>query len=97
LTGTLRIDFQEGFSGEQLEIRAGQHVLARLQPRTRLQTGWADRVEIAADPGDALVIALPDSGLETRFAAPAAGTYILVNRDEHALRINHTEDEPGYL
>ena len=91
------IDFQEGFFGEQLEIRSAGHVLARLQPRTRLQTGWAHRAEITADPGAELVIALPDAGLEAHFAAPADGTYILVNRDEHALRINQTEDEPGYL
>lgn len=99
LTEKLFIDFQEGFFGEQLEIRSGHHVLARLNPRTRLQTGWAHRAEIDADPGDELVIALPDAGLEARFAAPAAngGHYILVNRDEHALRINQTEDEPGYL
>ena len=96
---TLFIDFQEGFSGEQLEIRSGTQVLARLNPRTRMQTGWAHRAEITADPGDALVIALPNAGLEAHFAAPAAdgGHYILVNRDEHALRITNTEDEPGYL
>lgn len=99
LTGKLFIDFQEGFSGEQLEIRSGRHVLARLNPRTRLQTGWAWRAEIEADPGDELVIALPAAGMEARFVAPAAdaGPYILVNRDERALRITNTEDEPGYL
>ncbi|WP_156254482.1 hypothetical protein [Sandarakinorhabdus oryzae] len=93
----MTIDFQEGFTGDDLEIRAGHHVVARLNPRTRLQTGWAGRSEIAADPGDTLVIALPDTGLETRFAVPADARYILVNRDEHGLRITNTEDEPGYL
>lgn len=97
LTGTLFIDFQEGFIGEPLEIRADNQVCARLAPRTRLQTGWAHRAEIQADPGADLVIALPDAGLEQHFAAPADGHYILVNRDEHGLHIKSTEDEPGYL
>lgn len=95
----LKFHFQEGFVGEYLEIRRQQGVAASLSPRTRTQIGLAATAEIDAEPGETLAIVVPQAGLAATVIAPAPGgaQQILVNRDEHGLRITTTEDEPGYL
>ena len=93
------IHFQEGFTGEDLELWRGEERVGHWPLQTRLQIGLARIEPLDVEPGDSLRISLPDRGLQARFAAPtSAGAHVfLVNFDGQELRVTAAEDEPGYL
>jgi len=96
---TVSIHFQEGFSGETVELWRGEERVGRWLLQTRMQIGLAHIETITVEPGERLRVTLPGTGALTSFVAPDAnGAHvILVNHDGHELRVKTTEDEPGYL
>lgn len=95
----LTIHFQEGFSGQTVELWRGKKRLGAWPMTTRLQTGVAHIETIEVEPGERLRLKMPDDGVEASFAAPGqdGAHVILVNHDGQELRVKTAEDEPGYL
>lgn len=69
--GSLRIALEEGFEGGAVVVEVnGQPVLERDDVRTRMQVGFAERLEVPVDEGDAaIVVRLPQRGATGRLTA----------------------------
>jgi hypothetical protein len=82
---TLRIALEEGFEGEAVVVDVnGSTVLERDDVRTRMQVGFAERLEVPVEEGDAVVEVrlhgaaagrgrLPDLGAALRLRLTAGG------------------------
>ena len=98
--GTLRIALEEGFQGETVVVDVnGATVLERDDVRTRMQVGFAERLEVPVDEGDAAVeVRLPQRRAAGRLTAHVVDRLhvgVSVRDGEVAFR---TSEEPfGYV
>jgi hypothetical protein len=97
---TLRIDLQDGFAGEKVEIWVDEELRhtepqARSDPSVRL----AASVPLAAPEGPVDVrIVLPDSGLEETVETIVAGeTYVVARLEGGRLAAEQLAEAPYYL
>ncbi|MBY3249868.1 hypothetical protein [Rhizobium laguerreae] len=97
----MAIDFelhlQEGFDGETVVIEVDGVEIARVEARTRMQTGLAHIEKLRLKPGQTVVVRLPDLSLSAEHRVVAGRPFIQVTLKNGALRIDATETTPGYL
>ena len=97
---TLRIALEEGFEGEAVVVDVnGSTVLERDDVRTRMQVGFAERLEVPVEEGDAVVeVRLPQrraAGRLTCHVADRLHVGVSLRRGEVVFR---TSEQPfGYV
>lgn len=97
---TLRVDFQEGFTGQEAVVRVDGRERFRAHVKTRLQTGLAALVNLSDLAGPVSVdVELPSTGTVHRVDIPLnEDTYLCVTREpDGALTHALVFDPPGYL
>lgn len=93
---TLRVDLQEGFDGEPVVIKVDGEELYRSTPATRMQTGFADRVEVDVDHSVELEIELPEHDLRASIHIdPQESPFVGVSLADGQIRTSF--EELGYL
>jgi hypothetical protein len=96
---TLRVDLQEGFAGDTVQVRLnGKELLREAGVRTRLQTGLARLIETEAQGKANLEIALEERKLRATIPLDvSSATYVGVSVTGDGL-IHQLSGEPfGYL
>lgn len=94
--GGLRIDLQEGFSGDEVVIKLDGDELYRAHPTTRMQTGFADRVETEAAAPVELEIELPEQDVrQTIQVDPAESPFVGISIADG--EITTSFEELGYV
>ncbi|MGY1690642.1 hypothetical protein [Geodermatophilus sp. SYSU D01105] len=97
---TLRIALEEGFAGDAVVVEVdGRTVLERDDVRTRMQVGFAERLEVPVDAGEAtLEVRVPQRGAAGRLTCSVADRLhvgVSLRDDEVVFR---TSEQPfGYV
>ena len=52
----IHIEFQDGWEGTRVDVRVDGALPAELEPRTRMQTGFAEAVVIEVEPGPHVIV-----------------------------------------
>ena len=96
----LHIAFEEGFTGEAVEVRInGNEAYRKEQMKTRFQLGYADAFETNVEQGSVKVeVLLPAQSLSETFEVQvSAPTYVAVSLDQHKI-VHRVSAEPfGYV
>jgi hypothetical protein len=93
---TVEVHFQDGFSGEAIELLVDGRTVARFAARTRYQTNLAhiERLEILPNQK----ITIQCAGLPARtIAGGTSPAYIVVRKVGDQLELEKTEQSPGYV
>lgn len=94
---TFEIHFQEGFSGEPVELMAGDAIVSQFTVQTRFQTGLA-RIEILdLCDGEEVMIRIGEEESGSTFRVDATRIFVTVTLQDGVLQIKHTDIRPGYL
>jgi hypothetical protein len=65
------LHFQEGFSGENVEVLLDGRTMAEFEARTRMQIGVAHIEKLALDPGQTITVRIKDRDIEGSITAVA--------------------------
>ncbi len=97
LSDTKEFHFQEGFSGEPVDIILDGEQIAHFEARTRLQLGLAHIVTHEIHPGQTVKICVGDIGLENSFQVEEVGAFITINIVDGSLIVENIDIRPGYV
>jgi N-methylhydantoinase B/oxoprolinase/acetone carboxylase alpha subunit len=95
-TFEVEVHLQEVFSGETVWLAVEGLDRARLEARTRFQTGLADIETLKVHEGDEVTIRV-DGGGCTGVTAERSNPYIVVKMIEGRLDVTKLARSPGYL
>ncbi|WP_127473758.1 hypothetical protein [Microbacterium sulfonylureivorans] len=78
----IHIEFQEGWEGTRVLVRVDDALPAELEPRTRMQTGFAAALVVEVDPGPHVIaVELVDAAVSAEHALDVvAETWLGVSR-----------------
>lgn len=93
----VELHFQEGFSGEAVDISVNGKPASHLVAKTRVQTGLAQIERLSLANGDTVRITIPATGAETSIKASTAQPYVAVNLTDGQINIQARKDSPGYM
>ena len=93
----IELHFQEGFSGEAVEVRVAGKAAAHFVARTRVQTGLAHIEKLELADGTTVRITMPATGAEASFKVSKASPHIVVNVVNQKLNVEAKKESPGYL
>jgi hypothetical protein len=91
------LHFQEGFSGERVEVLVDGRSMAEFEARTRMQIGVAHIEKLALDPGQTVTVRIRDRDIEGSITAAAGKKFIIVNMSGDLLTVKNSDALPGYL
>jgi hypothetical protein len=96
---TLHVEFQEGWTGEPVDLVVDGEVRHRGSPRTRTQIGFAESVSIEADDTADIHLELPDgTQAEVRRSGPSGELWLGLSREsDGSLRVTEQSSPFGYL
>lgn len=92
----VEVHLQEVFSGETVRLAVGGRDRARLEARTRFQTGLAGIETLTVHEGEEVTIRVDGSRFAT-VAAERSRPYIVVTMSDGRLDVTKTACCPGYL
>lgn len=90
------LHFQEGFTGEGVEVRVDGSVVESFEARTRMQTGKARVLRLDLEAGQAVSIALVGGGPAGSFPVRGESPYVRINLVDGDLVIEPGKDMPRY-
>lgn len=93
---TLELHFQDGFSGDAIEVLLEGHVVASFTARTRTQINLAHVERLEVRPDQRITIRcgqLPEHVV----SAGRPPAYVVVRKVAQRLEIERTQQAPGYL
>lgn len=93
----LELHFQDGFSGETIDVLVDGEARARFQAKTRYQINLAHVQELSVDPGRKLEVRLADSGASIGIPVESGKKYYVVSKKDEQLFVSATDRMPGYL
>lgn len=96
---TVHVEFQEGWTGEPVDVLVGAEVRYHGSPRTRTQIGFAESVSIEADETAGIRLQLPDgTQTELRRSDPSEDVWLgLSKEDDGSLRVVEQPSPFGYV
>lgn len=97
MPATHELHFQEGFSGETVEVLVDGVRVARFEARTRMQIGLAHIERLDLSPGDVVTVRIGDDATSASVTAEPGKTYLNINLKNDKLILESTESSPGYV
>lgn len=96
MPATYELHFQEGFTGETVEILVDDAVVASFQARTRMQISLAhiERMELA--PAQVVTIRV-DGAISGSITADRDKKFIKINLKDNKILLDAVSSTPGYL
>lgn len=96
---TLHVEFQEGWTGEPVDLVVDGEVRFHGTPRTRMQIGFAESVTVDADATAVLELARPEgTRTELRFHDPDGEVWLGLSRqDDGSVRVVEQSTPFGYV
>ena len=93
----IEFHFQELFTGERIDLLAGDRVLARFVANTRFQIGLAhiERLELA--DGDEVTVRIDERGLQATVTVDIDKPIVTVRLMDGQLQIESRSTTPGYV
>ena len=95
----IHIEFQDGWEGERVDVRVDDALSAELEPRTRMQSGFAEAVVVEVEPG-AHVVAVEVGDASAGGEHPldvTAETWVGVSRTADAVTFREQPTLFGYV
>lgn len=92
----IELHLQEGFAGETVEITLDGASVARVEARTRMQTGLACVERLQAQAGQVLVLTCTRHGATARLTLDGASGFVVANLAGGTLRLVHPKEPPRY-
>lgn len=93
----LHVEFQEGWTGEPVDLVVDGEVRYQGSPRTRTQIGFAESVEIDAGDSAVLELRLP-GGASAEVTAPRHESWLGVSKQEDgSVRVVEQPTPFGYV
>jgi hypothetical protein len=93
----IELHFQEGFTGDDVDIYVEGKPVAHFAARTRLQTGLAHIETLDVPVGATVEIAIPARGCRNRISITKETSHVTINLEDQQLRIQSSKETPGYL
>ena len=93
----IELHFQNGFSGETVEIEVDGRVASSFTARTRYQINLAHIEAVELTRGQEVVVRLPDLGISVRIPAAGSRKYYEISKSDEQIHVNATDDLPKYL
>ncbi len=97
MTQSYELHFQEGFTGEAIEIRLDGKLVKTIKPKTRMQTGLAQIETIDAAPGQKVAVRAEESGESAELTLRKGQQFVNIARLAAGLVIESADVSPGYL
>lgn len=88
--------FQEGFTGETVEVRLEGALVSSFQARTRNQIGVAHVLDVDARPGQRVGITLPATGAASTFQIRPDTAFVRIDLEGGALKVAHRNEPEGF-
>ena len=89
--------FQEGFSGQTVTIAVAGIEIARVEAKTRYQTGLARIEKLELVSGQEVTLGLKALNLSESFILDSQSTYVIINLEDDKLVVRFENASPGYL
>ncbi len=89
--------FQEVFTGQQIDLRVGSKIKARIVVRTKFQTGLAHIEILQLHEGEEVILKIAAQNLETAINVEKSKPYVTVRMIDGQLKVEKTATPPGYL
>ena len=96
---TVHVEFQEGWTGEPVDVIVSGDVRYHGSPRTRTQIGFAESVTVEAEETESIRLQLPD-GTETEVRQPRQNGEVwlgLSKQDDGSVRVVEQPSPFGYV
>jgi hypothetical protein len=93
----VELHFQDGFSGETVEVLVNGEVRAAFSAKTRYQINLAHMEPVRVKLGDLLSIRVKDSPVSIEMKVETDQKYYVISRREHALFVERTNELPKYM
>jgi hypothetical protein len=92
-----QLHFQEGFSGETVQVSVGGTELVRFVATTRQQIGLAYIERLQLSPGETVQISIMTKGISESFVLKKGEYHVCINLVQDKLEIISSKKSPGYL
>lgn len=89
--------FQEGFTGQSVSLAVDGEQRLSFEAKTRSQVGIARIEMLDLDPGQTVVIEVPELALHEKYSVVGDERWISVNLRDRSLVVRSLQSAPGYL
>jgi len=96
MPSTYELHFQEGFTGQTVEVLVDDAVVASFEARTRMQISLAHIERMALAPAQVVTIRVGGS-ISGSITADKDKTFIKINLKDNKLILDAASSTPGYL
>jgi hypothetical protein len=93
----VELHFQDGFSGESIEVLVDGKVRAVFTAKTRYQINLAHIAKVDLKPGQKLAIRVENTGGTIEFPTSGTGKYYVISKNFEQIVVKRTDNMPGYL
>jgi hypothetical protein len=97
MPATYELHFQEGFTGETVEVLVDDKVVASFEARTRMQIGLAHIERLELSPGDVVTIRIAGGPVSASVTVTKGKNFVNINLKDQKLDLETTEGSPGYV
>jgi len=96
-TMTIELHFQDGFSGESIEVLVDGEVWAAFSAKTRYQINLAHIETVDLKHGQCLAVRLNNSGDTIELPIDANSRYFIITKKLEQMIVKQTDTMPEYL
>ena len=93
----LELHFQDGFSGETIEVLVDGQVQAQLQLKTRYQINLAHVEQLAVEPAQDLMVRSADTGEAIKVPVDIGKAYYIISKRQEHLVVDATDQLTRYM
>jgi len=93
----VELHFQDGFSGETVEVEVDGTLVARFVAKTRYQINLAHIEAVELAHGQTLTIRLVETGVSVGIPVVGAEKYYEISNISGQISVNPTDELPKYL
>jgi hypothetical protein len=93
----VELHFQDGFSGESIEVLVDGEVRAVFTAKTRYQINLAHIAEVDLKPGQELAIRVENAGDTIKLPSNGTSKYYVISKNLEQIVVKRADNMPGYL
>lgn len=90
------IHFQNGFTGDAVEVRVDGVLVSSFQARTRMQIGVAHVLPLEVDGAREVTVSLPKTGVAASFHVSPSAPFVRVSLEGGELHVEHRKEQDRY-